>query len=108
MVEILNRQQLKLKNITVYILLSFKNSARQQTYKQTKENWTERVSASDHPNTKWNFKIGYYRETGIVSTQMQANKQIQNGFETENNSEMKQTRDKYRKRNQSSINVRGI
>lgn len=85
----------------------FKGSSKQQSHKQTKDSWTERVSASDHPNTKWNFKIGYYRETGIVSTQMLANKQAQEGFETENNAEMKETRDRYRRRNQSSIHVKG-
>ena len=30
----------------------FKGSSKPQSYKNTKESWTERVSASDHPNTK--------------------------------------------------------
>ena len=64
--------------------------------------------ASNHLNTKWKFKIGYYRETGIASTQMKENKLMQNGFETEDNNEMKHTRDRYRKRNQLSIYVRGM
>ena len=38
---------------------------------------------------------------------MLVNKQAQEGYETENNTEMKETRDKYRRRNQSSIHVRG-
>ena len=39
---------------------------------------------------------------------MKAKKMIQNGFETEDNNQMKHTRDRYRKRNQLSIHVRGM
>ena len=86
----------KNNNNSVYSTF-FKKISRPQTYKQTKETWIERMFASNNPNTKWNFKIGYYKETGIACTQMKVNKQIQNGFETKNNNKMKHTRDRSKK-----------
>lgn len=72
--------------------------------------WNDKtpVSASTipHPNTKCNFKVGYHRQVGIVSTQMQANREVKDGHNPNDAVEMKNLRDKYKKRrNQTTFQL---
>jgi hypothetical protein len=91
---------------TVYTSF-FKSTDRPQSYqnKTAEKNWkAQRPATAGHPNTRTNFKVGYVRETGLVSTQMQASKQIEEVSAHQNNVEVTKLRkDNQKKQRQTNI-----
>lgn len=65
-----------------------------------------RPSTAIHPNSKTSFRVGYNKETGKMSSQMMANKEITDTIAPENHTEMKTIHDRYRKRQgKSTLNI---
>lgn len=78
---------------------AFKQSAVSPGYKtpgSMRSEKTERPSTASHPNTRTNFQVGYTRQTGIVSTQMQSNKQTIEGHDPQVKAETHRLSEQYK------------
>jgi len=66
--------------------------------KKTESAYSSRPHTANHGHKNSGFNIGYKRETGLVSTQMQSNQEITKSSAPENHSQMKSMHDRYRNR----------
>lgn len=84
-----------------------KSPVKQQPYlAQTKTMWSERPATAKSQSSTNNFQGGYRRETGILSSQLQVDKQSKGGDRNNLSSNHQQMKDQSKnRRNQTTLHV---